>query len=59
LDKQIEKEVKDGGFASKSEFIRYLIHLWKEEKLAEDIAEAEQDIAAGRVRELKSLKELR
>jgi len=33
--------------------------LWKEEKLAEDIAEAEQDIAAGRVRELKSLKELR
>jgi len=59
LDEQIEKEVKTGRFASKSEFVRCLIRLWQEEKLAKEIAEAERDIAAGRVREIKSLKELR
>lgn len=59
LDEQIEKEVKTGKFASKSEFIRSLIRLWQEEKLAKDIAASERDIAAGRVREIKSLKELR
>ena len=59
LDEQIEKEVKTGKFASKSEFIRSLIRLWQEEKLARDIAASERDIAAGRVREIKSLKELR
>jgi putative addiction module CopG family antidote len=59
LDEQIEKEVKTGNFASKSEFIRSLIRLWQEEKLAKDIAESERDIAAGRIREFKSMKELR
>ena len=59
LDEQIEKEIKTGKFASKSEFIRCLIRLWQEEKLAKEIAEAERDIAAGRVKEIKSLKELR
>jgi Ribbon-helix-helix protein, copG family. len=59
LDEQIEKEVKTGKFASKSEFIRSLVRLWQEEKLAGEIAEAERDIAAGRVKELKSLKDLR
>jgi putative addiction module CopG family antidote len=59
LDEQIEKEVKTGNFASKSEFIRSLIRLWQEEKLAKDIAASERDISAGRVREIKSLKELR
>lgn len=59
LDEQIEKEVKTGKFASKSEFIRSLIRLWQEEKLAKEIAECERDIVAGRYKELKSLKELR
>lgn len=59
LNDQIEKEVKTGKFASKSEFVRCLIRLWQEEKLAKDIAAAERDIAAGKVRAVKSLKELR
>jgi len=33
--------------------------LWQEDKLAKEIDEAEKDIAAGRVKEIKSLKELR
>jgi putative addiction module CopG family antidote len=59
LNAEIEKEVKSGKFASKSEFIRSLIRLWQEEKLARDITDSERDIAAGRVRNIKSLKELR
>ncbi len=59
LDEQIEKEVKTGKFASKSEFIRSLIRLWQEEKLAAEIDGSERDIAAGRYREIKSLEELR
>ena len=38
LDEQIEKEVKTGKFASKSEFVRCLIRMWQEEKLAKEIA---------------------
>ena len=59
LNDELEKEVKTGRFASKSEFVRCLIRLWQEEKLAKEISEAEKDIAAGRIREVKSLKEIR
>jgi Arc/MetJ-type ribon-helix-helix transcriptional regulator len=59
LDEQIEKEVKIGNFVSKSEFVRFLIRFWQDDKLAKEIGEAEKDIVAGRIREIKSLKELR
>ena len=59
LDEQIEKEARTGKFASKSEFVRFLVRLWQEDKLAKEIDEAEKDIAAGRVKEIESLKELR
>lgn len=59
LNEQIEKEVKTGRFASKSEFIRCLIRLWQEDQALKDLRESEQDIAAGRIKEIKSLKELR
>ncbi len=32
LDKWLKKEVKAEGFASKSEFIRHLLRLWKSKK---------------------------
>ncbi|MFZ3073673.1 MAG: ribbon-helix-helix protein, CopG family [Minisyncoccales bacterium] len=59
LDEQIEKEARIGNFVSKSEFVRFLVRLWQEDKLAKEIDEAEKDIAAGRIKEIKSLKELR
>jgi len=59
LNNEIEKEVKSGRFASKSEFVRYLIRFWQEEKLAKEIAQSERDISAGRVRKVESLKEIK
>lgn len=32
LDKWLKKEIKTEGFASKSEFIRHLLRLWKSKK---------------------------
>jgi len=57
LDEQIEKEVKDGRFASKSEFIRSLIRLWQEEQVLKDLRQSKKEIAAGLGKELKSLKD--
>jgi len=60
LDEQIEKEVKTGKFASKSEFIRSLIRLWQqEEQILKDLRRSEKEIAGGLGKELKSLKDLR
>jgi putative addiction module CopG family antidote len=59
LDEQIEKEVKSGKFASKSEFVRCLIRLWQEEQVLKDLRESKKEIAAGLAKELKSLKDLR
>lgn len=59
LDEQIEKEVKTGKFASKSEFIRSLIRLWQEEQVLKDLRQSKKEIAAGLGKELKSLRDLR
>ena len=59
LDEQIEKEVKTGRFASKSEFVRYLIRFWQEEKSFRELEQGRKEIEAGLGKELKSLKDLR
>lgn len=59
LDEQIEKEVKTGKFASKSEFIRSWIRLWQEEQVLKDLRQSKKEIAAGLGKELKSLRDLR
>lgn len=59
LNKIVEKEIKKGKFASKSEFFRNLIRLWEEGKLATDLAESEKEFKAGRGKSLRSLADLR
>jgi Arc/MetJ-type ribon-helix-helix transcriptional regulator len=59
LTKVVEKEVKVGGYASKSEFFRYLLRLWKEKELARELNEDRKDFESGRGKILKSLKNLR
>jgi putative addiction module CopG family antidote len=56
--KMIKQEVKEGGYASVSEFIRYLLRTWHAQQLLKEIEQSEEDIKAGRVREIKSLKDL-
>lgn len=59
MAKEVEKEVKTGKFASKSEFFRSLLRLWEEEKLLRAIRESQREIAAGKGKILRSLKDLR
>ena len=59
MAKKIEKEVKDGNFVSKSEFIRDLFREWEENKLLKDLKESREEIQKGGGIILKSLKDLR
>lgn len=59
LAETVKKEVKDGQFASTSEFFRYLLRLWKEKRLEHDVEQSEYDFSRGKFKTLKSLKDLR
>ena len=57
--KVIKKEVKAEGYASVSEFFRYLIREWNTNKLAEELKKDRLRFEAGKGKVLKSLKDLR
>ncbi len=56
--KEVKKEVKAGGYASTSEFMRHLLRLWKLKKLSEELHNDRQQFEAGKGRVLGSLAEL-
>ena len=55
----IKREVKAGKFASTSEFVRHLIRMWNTEQLMRDIEQSRREIAVGKGKILRSLKDLR
>lgn len=57
--KTVEKEVKKGGFATKSEFFRSLIRSYEENKLLAELKESQREISVGKGKKLRSLKDLR
>jgi putative addiction module CopG family antidote len=59
LSKEVEKAMKSGRYASKSEFFRDLIRLWQEEQLLQELRKSQKEIAAGKGKVLRSLKDLR
>lgn len=59
LNEIVEREMRKGMFASKSEFFRYLIRQWQEKELADELALDRKLFEAGKGKELKSLKSLR
>lgn len=59
LNKAVEKEMRKGKFASKSEFFRNLLRLWEEGKLAEELEISHREIKSGKGRLLHSLVDLR
>ncbi len=59
LSKEVEKMVKRGDFATKSEFFRHLLRLWKEEQALKELNESRAQILGRKGRTLKSLKDLR
>lgn len=59
MAKTVKKAVKAGSYSSTSEFFRYLIREWQEEKLLNELNGSRQEIASGKSKILKSLKTLR
>lgn len=54
--KLVDKAVKSGKFASRSEFFR---HLMREDEALRGLRESQKEIAEGKDKILKSLKDLR
>ncbi len=59
LNEEVNKAVKTGRYATKSEFFRDLLRLWEEEKLLQELRQSQKEIAEGKGKVLKSLKDLR
>ncbi|MBI5798556.1 MAG: ribbon-helix-helix protein, CopG family [Candidatus Yonathbacteria bacterium] len=57
--KEVEHEVKTGGYASVSEFFRAVIRERKENMLLRDLAQSRREFKAGKGKKLSSLKDLR
>lgn len=59
MAKTVKKAVKAGQYASTSEFFRKLLRDWQEGKLLNELNESKLEIATGKGKVLKSLKDLR
>ena len=55
----VKTSVKKGHYSSTSEFFRYLLREWIEEKMVHDLHESRKEIDSGKGKTLRSLKQLR
>jgi Arc/MetJ-type ribon-helix-helix transcriptional regulator len=58
LKKEVDSFVKEGNYASTSEFIRDLIRTWRHNRLLSELRESQEEIKAGKGKILRSLKDL-
>lgn len=58
LKKNVILAVKEGNYASISEFFRDAIRAWEEEKLYQSVLQSEKEFAQGKGKKLRSLKDL-
>lgn len=59
LKKEVEVAVKQGGYSTKSEFLRDLIRDWKQRLILQELEASRIEIKNKKGRVLKSLKDLR
>lgn len=59
LAQSVNDIVAEGRYASKSEFFRELLRMWLEGKISRELAGSRRELAEGRGKTLKSLRELR
>ena len=59
LNNEVNKAVKGGRYATKSEFFRDLMRLWQEEQLLRGLRQSQEEIVNKKGKVLKSLKDLR
>lgn len=58
MAREVKKEVREGDFASVSEFFRHLLRLWKNEKLLHELRESKKEFERGKGKVLRSLSDL-
>lgn len=58
MTKVVKRAVKQGNYASTSEFFRDAIRAWEDEQLYKDVMKSEADFGAGRYKTLRSLSDL-
>lgn len=56
---KVEIAVKQGGYATTSEFFRHLRRLWQENQVLEELTKSRKQIVRKRGKVLTSLKDLR
>ena len=59
LKKNVDLAVKEGKYASISEFFRDAIRAWENERLIKELKQSQRDARMGKVKLLHSLKDLR
>ena len=59
LNRSVEELIKNGKYATKSEFFRELLRLWIEGKILRELVESRKELASSRGKLLRSLKDLR
>jgi len=59
MAKTVKKAVKTGDYSSTSEFFRHLLREWQLGNLLLELNESKSEIASGKGKILKSLKDLR
>jgi len=59
MKNSVEKIMGEGRYASKSEFFRDLLRMWMEGKMLNELIESRKELASGKGKILKSLKDLR
>lgn len=50
----VKKEVKNGKFASTSEFFRQLLREWEDRRIIKELKQSQRDVQRGKVKELKN-----
>lgn len=59
LKKNVDLAVKEGNYASVSEFFRDAMRAWENNRLVKELKESQKDARMGKVKLLHSLKDLR
>ena len=59
LKRSVDLAVKEGNYASVSEFFRDAVRIWENNQLVKELKESQRDARAGKVKLLHSLKDLR
>ena len=59
LKRSVDLAVKEGNYASVSEFFRDAVRIWENNQLIRELRESQKEARAGKVKLLRSLKDLK